>query len=307
MASNQYQTVTDRIIAMLEAGTRPWAKSWKPGEPISGGLVRPLSGISGKPYSGVNVINLWCAAQERGFRSRYWFTYKGAQELGAQVRKGAKSELAFYVGKHTVKGEAPSEGADPAERVVSFLRAYHVFNADEIEGLPERFYAPELEPAAVVDGRIAEADAFIAATGASIAHGGDRAYFMPSLDAIRVPHLHQFESPEAYYATLLHELVHFTGVEARCNRTLGKRFGDMEYAAEELVAEMGAAFLCADLAISAEPRADHADYLAGWIKILKADNRAIFTAAAAAEKAATWLHAQQPATAEALEVEQLAA
>ena len=120
-----------------------------------------------------------------------------------------------------------------------------------------------------------------------------------------MPHLAQFDSPEAYYSTLCHELVHATGIEKRCNRTMGKRFGDMEYAAEELVAELGACFLCADLAISAEPRADSADYLAGWISILKADNRAIFTAAAYAEKAAAWLHAQQP-SAEEIEAPELA-
>jgi antirestriction protein ArdC len=292
--ANNYQTVTDRIVAMLEQGVRPWAKSWKPGEVSIANMVRPMSGATGKPYTGINVINLWVAAQQRGFQSNYWFTYRAAQEAGGQVKKGAKAELAFFVGKHTVKDEPASGEGDANERTISFLRAYHIFNADEIEGLPAKFYGVVL-PAPVIDGRIALVDEFIAATGATIAHGGDRAFFMPSADAIRLPHMAQFESPEAYYATSLHELVHWTGVETRCNREMGKRFGDDTYAAEELVAELGAAFLCADLAVSAEPRADHASYLASWLKVLKADNRAIFRAAALAEKAAAFMHAQQPA------------
>jgi antirestriction protein ArdC len=300
--ANNYQVVTDRIVAMLEQGVRPWAKSWKAGEPVSlANMVRPMSGATGRPYTGINVINLWCAAESRGFTSPYWFTFKAAKDAGGNVKKGAKAELAFFVGRHTVKDEAP--GQDPTERTISFLRAYCVFNACECEGLPAKFYPGNAEPAPVVDGRIDTADAFIAATGASIAHGGDRAFFMPSADAIRLPHITQFESPEAYYATSLHELIHWTGPEARCNREMGKRFGDDAYAAEELVAELGAAFAMADLSISAEPREDHASYLAGWLKIMKADNRAIFRAAALAEKAAAFLHAQQPAADEPEHIE----
>lgn len=288
----QYQAVTDKIIAALEAGVRPWQKPWKAGEAISAPMARPLR-ICGTPYTGINVLNLWIAAHNRGFNSRHWLTYKGAQGLGAQVKKGAKSELAFYVGQHTVKAEG--EGDD--DRTVSFLRCYHVFNADEIDGLPARF-APTVapEPVAVPKGeRNAMVDEFVAATGASISHGGDRAYYMPSADAVRMPHLEAFNEPAAYYSTLLHELTHWTSAPARCDRELGKRFGDHAYAAEELVAEMGAAFLCADLAISDSPREDHAQYLAGWISALKSDNRAIFRAASLAEKAAGYLHSLQPA------------
>jgi antirestriction protein ArdC len=301
MSQTQYQAVTDRIITMLEQGTRPWAKSWKPGTVAAVNFVRPLSGATGKPYTGINTLSLWVAAELRGFQSRYWFTFKAAKAAGGSVKKGAKAELAFYVGKHTVRDAGAPEG-DESERTISFLKAYPVFNADECEGLPAKFYAAEpVAPAPVVNGRIESVDSFVANLRADIAHGGDRAFYMPSTDAVRMPHLAQFDAPESYYAVLLHELTHWTAAPARCDRQLGKRFGDDAYAAEELVAELGAAFLCADLAISAEPREDHASYLASWLRVLKADNRAIFRAAALAERAAGYMHAQQPA-ADPLEV-----
>ena len=294
MSLKPYQAVTDRIVAMLETGTPPWQRSWSAGAPtITGPIARPLRSC-GKPYTGVNVLNLWAAGMMRGFSSRYWMTYKTAAGLGGQVRKGAKSEFCFYVGKHVVAAESE----DKSDKVISFMRAYCVFNCDEIDGLPARYYAIEaapVKPAEWSHDRNPEVDSFVGHTGATIGHGGDRAYYMPSSDAVRMPHLEQFRDAESYYATLLHEIVHWTSAEARCDRQLGKRFGDDAYAAEELVAELGAAFLCADLAITNEPREDHASYLASWIKVLKADNRAIFRAASLAEKAAGFLHGLQPA------------
>jgi antirestriction protein ArdC len=297
MGLNQYQTVTDRIVAMLESGVRPWQKSWKAGgATVTGPIQRPLSGATGRAYTGVNVVNLWVAAELRGFQSRYWFTFKAAKDAGGSVRKGAKSELAFFVGKTTVRDENAPEGDDSTDRTISFMRAYHVFNADECEGLPAKFYgAKPTEPAPVVNGRIESVDSFVASLNASLAHGGDRAFYSPAMDSVRMPHLAQFDRPESYYATLLHELTHWTSAPARCDRQLGKRFGDNAYAAEELVAELGAAFLCADLAVTAEPREDHASYLASWLKVLREDNRAIFRAAALAERAAAFMHGQQPA------------
>ena len=292
-----YQQVTDRIVAMLEAGTKPWQKSWSTGNApvvITGAMQRPLR-ANGQAYRGMNVLNLWCAAQMRGLQSRHWMTYRGAQELGAQVRKGARAELAFYVGQSTKPGE--NEGDD--DKTFSFLKCYHVFNADEIDNLPPRFApvpAPIDAPAAPVcpHARNATVDAFFADAGVKLSHGGDRAFYMPSTDAVRMPELAQFNSAESYYATLAHEAVHWTGHESRCARTFSARFGDDAYAFEELVAELGAAFLCADLAITDAPREDHASYLAHWLKVLKADCKAIFTAASAADRAASFLHAAQP-------------
>jgi len=286
---NAYQEVTDRIIAMLEAGTPPWRKQWTDGAPAAS-LARPLRS-NGMPYAGANVLNLWAAAQMRGFRSRYWMTFKTALELNAHVRKGARGEFAFYVGKKTLEATDTTD-----EKTISFLKTYFVFNADEIDGLPPHYYAETAPAPAPVVGRLEAVDNFVSHLGVPIAHGGNRAFYSPSADRVQMPTFEQFEEPAAYYSTLLHEMTHATGHTSRCDRMdkWGKRFGDSGYAAEELVAELGAAFLCSDLGISNEPREDHASYLAGWISVLKADNRAIFTAAGAAEKACSWMHERQP-------------
>lgn len=282
--SKQYQIVTDRIVAMLEAGTRPWSQPWA----ASGG-GRPLR-FDGKPYRGANVLNLWAAAMSRGFTSRHWMTYKKAAELGAQVRKGAKSELAFYVG--TINRTEQRNGED-VDRTIPFLKAYNVFNTDEIDGLPAQYGV--VAPIVVLDesARIPACETWIGLTGASVLHGGGRAFYRRSTDQIHLPEFGSFESASAYYGTALHEITHWSGAEKRLDRTKGKVFGDPAYAFEELVAELGAAYLCADLGVNSEPREDHASYLASWLKALKADNRNIFRAASHAEKACTYLHAFQ--------------
>jgi antirestriction protein ArdC len=279
----QYQQVTDRIIAMLEAGTPPWRQDW------SAGGGRPLRS-DGTPYRGANVLNLWAAAMSRGFASQHWLTYKRAQELGGQVKKGAKSESAFYVGAIVKTVERNGEDVD---KTIPFLRAYCVFNADEVDGLPAQYYfRPKLEPLA--DGaRMPEVDRWVAMTGAKIVHGGGRACYRPSRDEVSMPEFAAFGSAAGYYSTICHEIVHWTGAEKRLDRTKGKVFGDPEYAFEELVAELGAAYLCADLRVTNAPREDHASYIAGWLKALRADNRNVFRAASYAEKAAAYLHGLQ--------------
>lgn len=279
---SQYDKITARIIGMLEAGTRPWAQGWN----AYAGGGRPLR-QNGQPYRGANVLNLWAAGMERGFTSPYWLTYKAAQESGAQVKKGAKSELAFYVG--TIKRTEEHKG-DEIERTIPFLKSYCVFNAMEIDGLAPHFYAPVARAPLDVSARMPACDAFIAATNAKIEHGGGRAYYRPSADLICLPEFGAFDSASAYYATAFHELTHWTGAPQRLDRTKGKAFGDPEYAFEELVAELGAAFLCADLSVSNEPREDHASYIAGWIKACRDDARNLFRAAGMAEKAASFLH-----------------
>lgn len=294
----QYQVVTDRIVAMLEAGTRPWVQDWAG---TAGG--RPLR-HDGTPYKGANVLNLWAAGMARNFQSRTWMTYKTAAGLNGQVRKGAKSECAFYVGAVTREVEKPD--GDTAEKTIPFLKSYCVFNTDEIDGLPAQYYAAppvvQLDPSA----RIETADAFIVNTGAVIKHGGGRAFYRRGTDEIHMPEFATFGTAAGYYGTALHELAHWTGAPSRLDRTKGKVFGDPDYAFEELVAELSAAYLCADLAISAEPREDHASYIAGWIRALKADNRHVFRAASYAEKAAGFMHDLQPGAADA-EAEAIAA
>lgn len=281
---SKYEVLTNRIIAALEQGVRPWQKEWNGG---TSAFARPLRS-DGTPYRGVNTLNLWLAKEERGFKSDYWFTYKKAQELGAQVKKGAKSESAFYVSSFKVE----EQGTDA--RTVPFLKAYAVFNADEIEGLPAKFYGSEAPILTVAHNTRHEAsEAFIAAAGADVRHGGDRAYYHHKGDFVQLPHFESFFTAEGYYSTAFHELAHWTGAEKRLNRTKGKFFGDSNYAFEELVAELSAAYLCADLGVTNIPRDDHAAYIGHWIKCLKDDPRAIFKAASLAEKAVGYLHGQE--------------
>jgi antirestriction protein ArdC len=285
MNASQYQKVTDRIVAQLEAGTPPWSQPWTG---TAGG--RPLR-YDGTPYRGANVLNLWAAAMERGYAARTWMTYKKASELGGQVRKGSKSELAFYVG--AVQRTEERDGKD-VDVTIPFLKSYCVFNVEDIDGLPAQYLpvpAMRRDPAE----RIVEADQFLAMTGAKIIEGGNRAFYHRLTDQIHLPDFASFDSGAGYYGTALHELAHWTGAEKRLDRTKGKIFGDPEYAFEELVAELTAAYLCADLAIEAEPRPDHASYIKSWLKALKDDARNIFRAASFAEKAATYAHGFQVA------------
>lgn len=291
MKSDVYTKITDQIIAALEEGTRPWMKPWQAGH-VAGPVSRPLRS-NGKPYSGINIIMLWATAMQRGYNAPIWMTFKQAQELGAHVRKGEKGTLVVYASKIT-RTETNDNGED-IERDIPFMKGYTVFNIEQIDGLPAHYTAthpPCLNP----EQRIAQAEAFFAATGADIRHGGDAAFYAPGPDFVQMPNFESFRDAGAYYATLAHECTHWTRHETRLDRDFGrKRFGDQGYAMEELVAEIGAAFLCADLALVPQIRDDHAPYIAGWLKVLKGDKRAIFTAASHAQKAVDFLHHLQPA------------
>ena len=286
-----YSRVTDRIIAELEQGVRPWLQPWSAGN-TDGRIVRPLR-ANGQVYRGINVLMLWGEALAQGFACPIWMTYRQASELGGQVRKGEHSSLVVYADRIT-KTETGDNG-DEIEREIPFMKGYTVFNCEQIDGLPEHFYARPSPPLPAPE-RIAGADRFAVSTHADIRHGGNRAFYAIDADRVQLPPFESFSDAESYYATLLHELTHWTRHPARLDREFGrKRWGDEGYAAEELVAELGAAFLCVDLAITPEPRADHASYIANWLEVLKNDKRAIFTAAAHAQRAADYLHGlQQP-------------
>jgi antirestriction protein ArdC len=288
-----HQHITDKIVSAIERGAGefrlPWHRS-------VGNIMRPVNIASKKAYRGVNVVALWAYAEESGYSSGTWGTYKQWSEAGAQVRKGEKA--AYVVFYKELEFAAESESGDAATETRLFARATPVFAAEQVDG----YQVPVLDPLpATVITPIEQAEAFVAATGASITYGGSRAFYRPSTDSIQIPPREAFiGSPtstpaESFYSTLLHELTHFTSHETRCNRQLGKRFGDDAYAIEELVGELGAAFLCADLRITDEPRADHAQYLASWLSVLKADKKAIFTAASKASEAAAFLAALQGA------------
>jgi antirestriction protein ArdC len=286
-----YSRVTNKIVADLERGNLTWLQPWQAGHQ-AGPVSRPLR-AGGKAYRGVNVLMLWAAAMEKGYSCPLWMTYKQAAELGGQVRKGEKGSLVVYADKITKEGTDDKGAAVEIE--IPFMKGYTVFNAEQIDGLPGHFYAT-VPPLNTAINRLATVESFFDSTKATIQHGGNRAFYSPTPDLVQMPEIQSFRDGESYYATLAHEMTHWTRHETRLNRDLGrKRFADAGYAMEELVAEIGAAFLCADLGITPETREDHAAYIQSWLTVLKNDKRAIFTAASHAQKAADYLHGlQQP-------------
>lgn len=285
-----YTRVTNKIIADLERGNLTWLQPWQSGH-AAGEISRPLRAM-GKPYQGINVIMLWASAMEQGFDCPLWITYKQAEELGGQVRKGEKGTLVVYANTIT-KTETNDKGED-IETAIPFMKGYTVFNAQQIDNLPAHFTARTEPQHNNPTERMEQAERFFANTQMVIQHGGNKAYYSPSHDIVQMPDMQCFRDGESYYATLAHETTHWTRHETRLNRQFdSKRFGDAGYAMEELVAEIGAAFLCADLGITPETREDHAAYVASWLKALRNDKRAIFTAASHAQRAADYLHACQ--------------
>jgi antirestriction protein ArdC len=271
-----YQRVTDAIIRQLEAGAGEWRMLWHSKH------LMPRS-IRGPAYRGINVPILWIAAQDKGYTSPVWGTYKAWAEKGAQVRKGEKATtIVFWKDYSGIKAESEDE---LERRFVA--RGYYVFNAEQVDGYP--ITATELHPRLPGIARIAEAETFFAGLGSVVQHGGHIACYVPSRDLIRMPPFADFHEPEGYYSVLGHEHIHWTGAKHRLDRDFGKRYGDQASAYEELTAELGAAFLCAVLGISNEPRPDHAQYLQHWLTILKENKRAIFTAASGAQRAVDYL------------------
>jgi antirestriction protein ArdC len=287
-----YTRITNQIVEAIEEGAADWHMPWHCTGKDS---FAPLNAATQKPYRGVNVLSLWAAARQHGFPTGYWATYKQWQEMGAQVRKGEKSSLVVFWKFADAKSE-DDDGPTTEETSCRLVlaRGYSVFNAAQVDG----FVPPEVAERPVAE-RIACADHFFAGLGATIQHGGNRAYYQPSTDSIQMPEFEAFVDPISYYSTLAHEATHWTGAPSRLNRDLSGRFGNEAYAAEELLAELGAAFICADLALCNEPRPDHAAYVANWLTVLKKDKHAIFTAASKAQAAVDWMHAQHAEKAEA--------
>lgn len=272
MNRDLYQEVTNSILASLEKGVAPWNKPWRT---ISrhGGL--PYNVTTGKPYRGINILLLAMTP----YGSNAWLTFNQAKAVGAHVKKGSKATtIVFYKTAVTKpKGEEEEKG-----KTFPMLRAYSVFNIEQVENLPARLLPEKLEVEPIEENRGKDL-----LDKATVIHGGDRACYSPATDTILLPEIGQFESREAYLATAMHELTHWTGAPSRLSREYGKRFGDTAYAREELVAEMGAAFLCASLGI--EGKLQHPEYIASWIKVLKDDKRAILTASSHAQKAADFI------------------
>jgi antirestriction protein ArdC len=256
----------------------------------------PINVASNKPYRGINTVCLWAAAQAKGYERGEWATYQQWQERGAQVRKGEKATTVVFW-KFANDSKEGQDGETLSSSRLLFTRGYSVFNAAQVDG-----YTPASDPDMPMPERISHAEAFFASIAANVKHGGNQAYYAPATDHIQMPPFAAFEENVAYYSTLAHEHTHWTAPTARCDRQLGKRFGDNAYAAEELIAELGAAFTCAHLGLSTEPREDHAQYIQSWLKVLKADSRAIFTAASKAQQATDWLIARAEELARTAEV-----
>ena len=284
-----YTRVTDQIIRAIEAGADDWKMPWHATDVP---FAMPVNAATGKRYRGVNVVALWSESHYKGYPEAIWATYRQWEELGKQVSKGQKAAIGvFWKQLDQADRTGDTNEGEQAEETKSrscLANAFALFNVAQTEG----YEAPSLVDRPEVP-RIEQAEQFFEQLGANIQHGGNRAYYRPSTDHIQMPPFEAFITPEAYYATLAHEATHWTAHKSRLDRDLSGRFGSESYAAEELIAELGAAFLSADLALSPEMRDDHASYIQSWLKILKADNRAIFTAASHAQKAADFLHGKQ--------------
>jgi antirestriction protein ArdC len=285
-----YGRITDKIIADLEQGVRPWLRPWN-AEHAAGKIIRPLR-HNGIPYKGINVVMLWSAATVKGYACPLWLTFKQALELGGNVKKGETGELVVYADR--IQRTETNNKGEECEREIPFLKGYTVFNAEQCDGLPAHYTATTEPPTLTKMQRIEAADRFFAAIGADIRHGGTRAFYAEGPDFVQMPPFETFRDAESYAATLAHELTHWTKHDKRLARDMGRvKWGDEGYAREELVAELGSAFLCADLGITPEVREDHAAYIASWLKVLKDDKRLIFSAASHAQRAVDYLHGKQ--------------
>lgn len=300
-----FQVVTDKIVAALEKGTPPWRKPWRTvaGSVSMSGL--PANALTGRAYSGINVLLLWIDAADKGFTSHRWLTFKQALDVGGNVRKSEKSTLVTLF-KPFEKKETDEQGRplfdEQGNAIVSqrnFITSFHLFNVEQCENLPEKLLTPvkvtgetEETPEQYAIERIQRAEQVVACSGVPVLHRyQDRAYYSPGSDRITMPEVVQFSRPADYYGTLLHELVHSTGHISRLARegitSSSRRFGDPVYAFEELVAEIGSAFLCAELGIQGDVQ--HESYIASWLKTLKEDKKAIFQASRFAREAFEYL------------------
>ena len=285
---NLYDEVTNRIIGQLEAGSVPWVQPWGKTGSVNPGL--PRNALTARNYSGINVLILWGAVIEHGYPSQSWLTFRQALEAGGNVIKGERGTTVVYADRFTPKSEKERarQTGDEA-KAIPFLKRFTVFNVAQCEGLREGLAS---DPAPLPERQVVPvAEDVIAASGVDFRIGGDKAFYVPAHDYVQVPPQPAFFEQVNYYRTALHELTHATGHAARLARKILNPFGSKDYAREELVAEMGSAFLCAALGI--EPTVRHADYLASWLDVLREDNRAIFRAAGQASKAADWILARR--------------
>lgn len=284
-----YARITAEIVAAIEAGAGEYVMPWHHN---GSSTARPINVASGKAYRGVNTLALWVAAQSAAYPMGLWGTYRQWQALGAQVRKGERSTTVVFWKQIGGDSDEDDSGADDgAERRRFFARGYSVFNCAQVDG-----YEPELLVAASDEERIADADSFYANLGIATVYGGNEAYYLPSADRVHVPNFSSFSDAASHYSVLFHEGLHATAAKHRLDRDLSGRFGSEAYAMEEIVAQVGSSMILADLSIAAGPRPDDASYISSWLKSLRNDSSAIFTAVSKAQQAADWMHARQPSS-----------
>jgi antirestriction protein ArdC len=280
MKRDLYEDVSRRIVSELEAGAAPWIKPWS----ASPGANSPCNAATNRPYSGCNVVLLWIA-QAAGYRTPRFLTFKQALELGGNVRKGEHGTKVYFVKQLQVRDQDADDGA--STRLVPMVREYAVFNVDQCENLPDSVITGKAIRVRNPDARDELADDFLRSTGADIREGHGEACYIPSRDFVSMPAFAGFKGADHFYNVAFHELAHWTGHKSRLDRDLKNRLGSRHYAAEELIAELGAAFLCAEFGFDGDVRS--AGYIGNWIEILTADKRAFFTACSQASKAADYL------------------
>jgi antirestriction protein ArdC len=268
-----YQQITERIASALEQGVAPWVRPWSRGD------YRLRNAVSDRPYHGINVWLLALGADEGGYSDPRWLTYKQAKQAGGHVRKGEHGERIVYWNRVAVEND------DGEKRMIPFLQTYCVFNAEQIDGVD---LAPLETDAVDPVERDRAVEAFVGSQQADIRHGGGEAFYRPvPLDHIRLPNVERFKDYGAYAGTAIHELGHWTGAAHRLNRDLSGRFGSHKYAAEELIAELCSAFVCSRFRV--DGTLQHESYIGSWIKVLRADSKALFTASRHAREAAGYL------------------
>ena len=280
-----YSTITAELTAAIDAGAGNWRMPW---HHDGGTVMRPMSAV-GRAYTGINRLVLWASAEAHGFQSGTWATYRQWNDIGAQVRRG-ETGTHVILWKKQERDESTSADSDGEDRGARFFaRSFVVFNQSQVDGAPERTQAT-VRP---IGETAASAKLFLESVGVPVHYGPWDAYFRPDQDRVYMPDREAFDSDEDFISTLGHEIVHSTGSAQRLAReTLRDYFKDRSIRArEELVAEVGASFLMADLGLAYSPRPDHAAYVASWLNVLGNDTRAIFRAAAAAQAATDWIHA----------------
>lgn len=271
-----YAEITDLIIEQLESGTMPWRKSWNGEE---GAFTFPKR-HNGEYYQGANIVILWAYAEKKGYKSPYWFTYKQAHEMGGNVKKGEKAAPVFYASSLTLKDEN-AEGTTE-EETIHYRKRYNVFNADQIEGLEEKYYnLPQIIIENPNNKENKKAESFIENLKINTITTGNQPKYIPVIDTIEMPDIQEFLNSDRYYSTYFHEVTHWTGHKKRLNR-------DFSYDKEELIAELGGCFLSVENGVLLDIEEDHAPYIAGWLKALKNDKTWIFKAASQAQQAANF-------------------